>query len=127
MLGMLVAFFTHHQETPDELTFLKRMAFFPMMTQVIRPLAEVLTELPIGPDHPGRAAGPSFELGRGAVPVPHHAAGWRAMNELLAAMAGRCRALHEARPDVARLELLARVLERMSRLSDDLVVRGLPC
>jgi hypothetical protein len=32
------------------------------MYLVIRPLGEVITQMPVGPDHPGMNAGPSFEV-----------------------------------------------------------------
>lgn len=33
-----------------------------LMTDVIKPLGELVTQLPVGPEHPGATAGPSFEL-----------------------------------------------------------------
>ena len=32
------------------------------MAGVLRPLGRALTRLPAGPDHPGRTAGPTFEM-----------------------------------------------------------------
>jgi hypothetical protein len=59
MLQLLYRFFQHTEETDAELSMLGETAVL-MMRQVIRPLGELLTRLPVGPHAPGMTAGPSF-------------------------------------------------------------------
>jgi hypothetical protein len=66
-------FFAHSDESSADLTGLQRAAFFPMMTTVIRPLAEVLTLLPTGS---GGTAGPAFRLDRNITLNPHRDPAW---------------------------------------------------
>jgi hypothetical protein len=73
LLLMLMRFFAHSDESSADLTGLQRAAFFPMMTTVIRPLAEVLTLLPTGS---GGTAGPAFRLDRSLTLNPHRDAAW---------------------------------------------------
>ena len=59
---------------------------FPMMTQVIRPLAEILTSLPAF-DHPSdQRAGPSFEIATAISLLPHAAAAEQVLTEKLQAL-----------------------------------------
>jgi hypothetical protein len=61
LLQMLNRIFTHTTETDDQLKVLVGTAFG-LMTQVLRPLGSALTTMPAGPEHPGRTAGPAFEM-----------------------------------------------------------------
>jgi hypothetical protein len=60
-LHVLRRFFTHTDETDDQLRVLVEAALA-MMANVLRPLARELTTLPVGPSHPGRTAGFAFEM-----------------------------------------------------------------
>ncbi len=124
MLTMLYRFFIHCEECPEELAFLQRMAFFPLMTQVIRPLGELLTELPMGPHHPGFNAGPTFERPRLAVVSCHREGAWTIIRERFADLGEASRKLAEQRPDLERLQLLSQVLGRLAMLS---VKAGMAC
>jgi hypothetical protein len=54
------------------------------MFDVIEPLADLLTTLPVGPEHPGRTAGPTFELFyQPDYLLPHRRAAWLLMSEHL--------------------------------------------
>jgi hypothetical protein len=54
------------------------------MFSVIRPLGTLLTQLPFGPTHPDRTAGPTFELFyRSGYLLPHRAAAWALIAERL--------------------------------------------
>ena len=88
MLTLLVRFLAHTDETPAEIATLQSAAFFPMMTTIIRPLAEALTLLPA---HPGgtATAGPSFDIARRVEFLPHRAAAWRVLASDLAGLAER--------------------------------------
>ena len=70
MVQMLGRLFVHGEESEADLAGLADMVIGVMM-EVIEPLATALTRLPAGPAHPGRNAGPSFRLSRGAS-VPAH-------------------------------------------------------
>ena len=54
------------------------------MFDAIEPLAEVLTTLPVGPEHPGCTAGPTFELFyQPDYLLPHRRAAWLIIAEHL--------------------------------------------
>jgi len=61
LLQTLNRFFTHTDETDEQLQTLVGVAF-ELMAGVLRPLGRTLPRLPAGPDHPGRTAGPTFEM-----------------------------------------------------------------
>ena len=61
LLQTLNRFFTHTDETDEQLQTLVNAAFG-LMAGVLRPLGQTLPRLPAGDDHPGRTAGPTFEM-----------------------------------------------------------------
>jgi hypothetical protein len=61
MLFMLLVLYGAEQLTAEERVTLTDAAFFPMMTMFVRPMSEMLTQLPAFEDRPGNA-GPGFEL-----------------------------------------------------------------
>ncbi len=62
MMIMMVRFFAKLDETPAEHYGLQQIVFFPLMTMVVRPLGEVLTELPVTEPETEWRAGPTFEM-----------------------------------------------------------------
>lgn len=85
MLLMLVRFYASTEETAAERAGLLRIAFFPMMTMVLRPLGEMLTLMPARDDLPGQTAGPSFECS-GQLQLqlhPHRLSAWIILFERL--------------------------------------------
>ena len=61
------------------------------MSGVLAPLGDALTQLPAGPDHPGRTVGPAFEMFylMGNL-VPWQDAAWALLSERVAVLAGQC-------------------------------------
>jgi hypothetical protein len=118
LLLLLMRFFAHSDERSAELTGLQRAAFFPMMTTVIRPLAEVLTLLPTGSDPPGSTAGPAFRFTRNITLIPHRDAAWQVIQGELDALTATAEELSEdsgyADEVRARLNLMHENLARIA-------------
>ena len=90
LLQTLTRYFTHTDETPDQLATLLSTAFG-LMLDVLRRLGGTLTALPVGPEHPGRTTGPTFQMyyQMGNF-VPWRGAAWRLLQERVALLAQRC-------------------------------------
>jgi hypothetical protein len=90
LLWLLTRFFTHTGETGEQLDALTGSAFA-LMEGVLAPLGRTLTRLPAGPTHPGRTAGPAFEMyyQMGNF-IPSRGAAWAVMSERAALLAARC-------------------------------------
>lgn len=83
MLLALARHFAHTDETAEELKMLAHIAVS-LMFAAIKPLGDLLTTLPFGPEQPGRTAGPTFEMSyRGGYLLPHREAAWLVMAERL--------------------------------------------
>jgi hypothetical protein len=90
------------------------------MFGAIRALGNLLTTLPVGPDHPGLNAGPSFELFyESDYLIPHRAAAWTLLEERLRNAAGFCGEVRESAPEGGRSQLTP-VEETFSRVADSL-------
>jgi hypothetical protein len=90
LLQMLTLFFTHTDESDEQLGLLIGSAFG-LMTGVLEPLGSALTRLPAGAGYPGRTAGPAFEMyyQMGNF-VPAREAAWAVLAERVAVLANRC-------------------------------------
>jgi hypothetical protein len=90
LLHVLTRFFTHTDETDEQLDTLVEAAFG-LMGGVMRPLGTALTRLPAGPGHPGRTAAPVFEMyyQMGNF-VPWRDAAWALLAERAAVLSSRC-------------------------------------
>ena len=90
VLQTLTRFFTHTDETDEQLEALVGSAF-DLMTGVLRPLGSSLTEMPVGEQHPGRTTGPCFEM---YYPmgnfVPWRDSAWAVLTERVSVLADRC-------------------------------------
>jgi len=85
-LQVLSRYYVHHGETAAEYDTLARTAKH-LMNWVMRELGPVLTALPVGPSHPGRTAGLTFDIARPAVfLLPHQDAAWKIIKERLDAL-----------------------------------------
>jgi Ferritin-like len=114
MLQLLARCFQHGEETDAELALLGRTAVA-MMSQVIRPLGELLTRLPVGGWAPGWTAGPSFMVTSATPVTTHKPAAWTILGERLGELAAVCQALTPAAPGV-----LAAVGARLAGLAASL-------
>jgi hypothetical protein len=108
MLQLLYRFFQHTEETDAELSMLGETSVL-MMFQVIQPLGELLTRLPVGPHFPGKTAGPSFMLTSATPVTPHKPAAWIILHERLLELAEVCDDLTAGAPEV-----LAGVRQRLA-------------
>jgi hypothetical protein len=120
MLQLLSRYFAHTDETPEQLAVLADVSVS-LMYGAIKPLGNVVTTLPIGPDMPGVTAGPGFELFYSVdYLLPHREAAWVLMEERLrdaAAFAVRCGELCTP----ALMEPLAKVSRVLEKSADKLL------
>jgi hypothetical protein len=94
LLRLLTRFFMHAGETHDEYVTLST-ATVDVMSGVIHPLGELLTRLPVGPNHPGKTCGASFEVVTADyLPVERRLA-WLVMRERLLELASHAAGLGE--------------------------------
>jgi Ferritin-like len=113
-LQVLSRYYIHHGETAAEVNTLARTAKH-LMNHVMRDLGPVLTALPVGPSHPGRTAGPTFDIARPAsFLLPHQDAAWKIINERLDALQQACASLGQ-QPGLGALAPLAGKLQAMSQ------------
>jgi hypothetical protein len=90
LLQVLTRFFTHTDETDEQLDALVHAAFG-IMAGVLKPLGTALTRLPMGPGNPGRTAGPAFQMyyQMGNF-VPWREAAWVLLSERAAVLSRQC-------------------------------------
>jgi hypothetical protein len=120
LLLALQRFFAHTEESDDQLAALADAAVT-LMVRVVKPLGELITTLPAGPEYPGRTAGPSFELFyESDYLLPHLHAAWVLLAERIDEAAAFCESagpeltsVREALGDIAR-SLTAHIPERES-------------
>jgi CDGSH-type Zn-finger protein/truncated hemoglobin YjbI len=98
LLQTLERFFAHTEETDAQLQTLAD-ATISLMVGVLRPLGDLLTTLPVGPEHPGANAGPSFELFyENDYLMPHREAAWTLLEERVREAAAFCALIEEIAP-----------------------------
>jgi Ferritin-like len=119
LVQILERYFAHTEETDEQLGTLARAAVT-LMGGVLRPLGELITTLPVGPEHPGCNAGPSFELFyENDDLLPHRESAWVLLEERLRDAAAFCGAVaRSSREDVARA--LAPAERALSAAADSL-------
>ncbi len=109
LLQLLYRLLSRVDENDQQMTILSQVAVG-LMFDVIEPLGEILTTMPVGPEHPGRTAGPSFELFyQPDYLLPHRTAAWLIMAEHLGDAADLTEAQGESEP---RLNPVAEALRR---------------
>jgi CDGSH-type Zn-finger protein/truncated hemoglobin YjbI len=90
LLQIFERFFAHTGETDAQLKVLAD-ATMGLMLRVLRPLGDLITTLPVGAEHPGTTAGPSFELFYETdYLMPHQHAAWALLAERLDEAAWLC-------------------------------------
>jgi hypothetical protein len=112
-LQLLCRFFMHTDTTGKELQVLSNSAVM-MMAQVLSPLGKLLTTLPVGEYHPGRTAGPTFEMYQKEYLLPHREAAWILLHERITEQADYCRALAGRAPAGFDLTSVQSSLEELS-------------
>ena len=101
LLLMLQRFFAHTEETDPQLKALAD-ATIALMFGAIKPLGDLVTMLPAGPEYPGRTAGPSFELFyESDYVLPHREAAWILLTERIRQAADFCEPGAPCDPPVA--------------------------
>lgn len=117
MVQILGRLFVHAEESEEELQGLSRAAET-LMIEIVGPLADALTTLPAGPSHPGKTAGVSFRLSRGATIPTHKEAAWTVFCERLAELDAYCTFLlsdNRASPVLSRIKVaLAKVAANLT-------------
>jgi CDGSH-type Zn-finger protein len=118
LLLTLERYFAHTEETDAQLKVLSE-ATIAIMLRVLKPLGDLITTLPVGPEQPGRTAGPSFEMFyESDYLMPHRVAAWTLLTERLGAAAWLCGDLcgpdsetaHKLTPILAAIRDIARTL-----------------
>ena len=119
LLQIFERYFAHTEESDEQLATLAD-ATVGIMLRVLRPLGNLLTTLPVGPDHPGMTAGPSFELFyENDYLMPHREAAWALLEERLRETAEFCALVHEIATDSVAGELDP-VQEALNDVADSL-------
>jgi CDGSH-type Zn-finger protein/truncated hemoglobin YjbI len=119
LLQTLERYFAHTEETDKQLSTLAD-ATVGLMARVLRPLGGLITTLPVGPEHPGRTAGPSFELFyESDYLMPHREAAWLLLEERLRDAATFCSGLQGGCEPVTA-QRLAPIEEALGDIADSL-------
>jgi hypothetical protein len=109
LLQLLYRLLSRVDEDDEQMKILSQVAVG-LMFDVIEPLGDIVTTLPVGPEHPGRTAGPSFELFyQPDYLLPHRTAAWLIMAEHLTDAADLSETLNADEP---RLAPVAEALRR---------------
>jgi hypothetical protein len=96
LLQILQRYFAHTEETDAQLATLSSAAMA-LMVGVLKPLGDLITTLPVGPEQPGRTAGPSFELFyENDYLMPHREAAWALLEERVREAANFCNLIQES-------------------------------
>jgi CDGSH-type Zn-finger protein/truncated hemoglobin YjbI len=119
LLLALERYFAHTEETDAQLATLADLTLG-LMLRVVKPLGELITTMPAGPDYPGKTAGPSFELFyESDYLMPHREAAWILLAERLREAAEFCERIR-ADADTPVAEALAPVGPALAGMADSL-------
>ncbi len=119
ILQVLARYFAHTDETDDQLDVLASVSMG-LMRNVVKPLGGLVTRLPVGFDHPGVTAGPTFELFYSTdFLLPHRDAAWAVLEErmrVLAELGTRCAEVCSP----LFMPVVARITSSLEELADEL-------
>jgi CDGSH-type Zn-finger protein/truncated hemoglobin YjbI len=119
LLQMMQRYFAHTEETDGQLSTLAG-ATIALMLRVLKPLGDLITTLPLGPESPGLNAGPSFELFyENDYLMPHRDAAWALLEERLRDATSFCGLTQEVASESLAGELSA-VREALTDVADSL-------
>jgi len=119
LLQVLERYFAHTEETDAQLATLANAAIT-LMVGVLRPLGDLITTLPVGPEHPGRTAGPSFELFyEDDDLLPHRESAWILLEERVRDASSFGAAIAKSSPDEVA-SALGRVERGLTAVADSL-------
>jgi CDGSH-type Zn-finger protein/truncated hemoglobin YjbI len=105
LLQTFERYFAHTEETDAQLETLAG-ATVALMVRVLKPLGNLITTLPVGPDYPAMNAGPSFELFyENDYLMPHRAAAWALLEERIREAGNFCGLIQEIAPARVAREL----------------------
>jgi Ferritin-like len=105
LLQLLQRYFAHTEETDAQLATLAHAAIG-LMVGVLKPLGDLITTLPVGPEQPGMTAGPSFELFYETdYLMPHREAAWALLEERLREAANFCDLIRKSGDEGVATEL----------------------
>jgi hypothetical protein len=122
LLLVLQRYFAHTGETDAHLKVLADVALG-LMFEVIKPLGELVTRLPVGAQYPDRTAGPSFELFyESDYVLPHQYAAWLVLEERLRDAEAFCTRIVGDRGELS--EVLTPVSTSLSTFADSLASGG---
>ena len=97
LLQAFERYFAHTEETDAQLGVLATVTI-DLMFRAIKPLGDLITRLPAGPEYAGRTAGPSFELFyESDYLMPHREAAWALLAERVDEAAWLCEELQAGR------------------------------
>jgi hypothetical protein len=116
MVQILGRLFVHAEESDVELRRLSEAAEMLMMAFIV-PMADLLTKSSAGPSHPGKTAGISFRLSRGATIPTHKVAAWSVFRERLGELGAYCTFLQESEGAPA---VLARIKATLAKVAESL-------
>jgi len=120
LLQTFERYFAHTEETDAQLGTLAQLTLS-LMFQVIKPLGSIISTLPVGPEHPGRCAGPSFELFyESDYLMPHRGAAWEILEERLREAAEFCERIRARRADADLGERLAPIGPALVAMAESL-------
>ena len=125
LIEILLRFFVHEGEDNAELATLSDAAVGAMFA-LIAPLGRLLTRLPVGPEAPGKTAGPTFDIFRRSYLLPHRAAAWVILRERLLELADGSAAiakLFAAEADAAAHTTLGEVERSLRSFADTFAPR----
>ncbi len=122
MLVMMLFLYGNRRQKPGEAHSFTDAIFFPLMTMFIRPLAEILTQLPAHDDPKAGNAGPGFELPNEIVALPNSADLWEFIDERFQELTWDLRHLSLLKPGRTTTTMQGRLRyigDNMERLAAD--------